>query len=85
MLVLQRVKAQLNYPESSPDFIKPQSIITHVDKYSMGTERSLEDYLKMAGLDMVNKKNVEQPKRWCAHGLPPPGMEKYSSLYTTVG
>jgi len=43
--VLQRVKSQLNYPESEPDLIRPQTILTHVDKYSMGTERKLEDYL----------------------------------------
>ena len=81
MLVLQRVKAQLNYPESEPDFIRPQSILTHVDKYSMGTERSLEDYLTMAGLDMVNKRQLQQPNRWCERGIPPPGMEEFASLY----
>jgi len=43
--VLQRVKSQLNYPESEADFIRPQTILTHIDKYSMGTERKLEDYL----------------------------------------
>lgn len=84
MLVLQRVKAQLNYPESQPDFIRPKTILSHVDKYSMGTERKLEDYLFMAGLDMVNKKEVTKPNNWCSKGMPPPGMEQYNDLYSPV-
>lgn len=84
MLVLQRVKAQLNYPESQPDFIRPKTILSHVDEYSMGTERKLEDYLFMAGLDMVNKKEVTKPNNWCNKGMPPPGMEQYNDLYSSV-
>lgn len=79
MLVLNRVKYQLGYPEAAKDMIKPKSLFTAVEQYSMGTSRSLEDYLKIVGLNM-NTKEVSYTQ-WCETGVPPPGFEKYNHLY----
>jgi len=79
MLVLQRIKYQLGYPEASRDTIRPKSVLTAVEQYSMGKERPLEDFLKIVGLDMT-KKEVTYTG-WCEEGKPPPGFEKYEHLY----
>lgn len=79
MLVLDRVKHQLGYAESSKDFLKHKSILTAVEQYGMGNERRLEDYLNMIGVDMTSKFvwNTE----WCEHGFPPPIHKEYYNLY----
>lgn len=79
MLVLDRIKYQLGYPEAAADMIKPKSVLTAVDQYTMGTERKVEDYLKIVGLDM-NTKEVTYTA-WCETGKPPKGFEKYNHLY----
>jgi len=79
MLVLDRVKFQMQYPESARDEIKPKSVLTAVDQYSMGTQRSLDDYLELAGLNMNTKEATRLD--WCFNGQPPKGFEKYANLY----
>jgi len=79
MLVLNRVKYQLGYPESSKDMIKPKTLFTAIDQYSMGSTRSLDNYLKIVGLDMNTKEVIYTA--WCETGVPPPGFEKYDNLY----
>ena len=79
MLVLNRVKYQLGYPESSKDMIKPKTLFTAIDQYSMGSTRSLDDYLKTVGLNMDTKEVTYTA--WCETGVPPPGFEKYDNLY----
>jgi len=81
MLVRERVKNQLGYPEAAKDMIKPKSLFTAVEQYSMGTSRSLDDYLQIVGLNM-NTKEVTYTA-WCETGMPPPGFEKYEHLYQT--
>ena len=80
LLVLNRVKQQLGYPESSKDMVKPLSLFTAVEKYTMGQSRSLNDYLKIVGLN-VDMKRVTYTA-WCETGQPPPGFEKYNHLYS---
>jgi len=81
MLVLNRIKYQLGYPEASKDMIWPQSILTAVDQYTMGTERPLADYLaNIAGLNMMEKK-VIRGAHWCDSGQPPKGFEQFANLY----
>ncbi len=46
----------------------------------MGINRSLEEYLKIVGLDMVTKE--VSYTAWCETGVPPPGFEKYANLYS---
>lgn len=80
-LVLNRVKYQLGYPEAAKDMIKPKSLLTAVEQYSMGSSRSLDDYLQINGLNM-NTKEVSF-SGWCETGLPPPGFEYLDQLYKT--
>ena len=79
MLVLDRVKYQLGYPEAARDMLKQKSILTAVEHYSMGTVRPLEEYLKLVGLNMTTKQITYTG--WCEEGYPPPGFEKYNHLY----
>lgn len=79
-LVLDRIKYQLGYPEAAKDFLKYKSVLTAVEKYSMGTARPLHEYLRIVGLNMTTKE-VDGNMRWCERGAPPPGFEKYNHLY----
>jgi hypothetical protein len=77
--VLNRVKYQLGYPEAAKDMIKPKSILTAVEQYSMGTERPLEEYLRNVGMNMTTK--LITMTNWCESGTPPPGFEEYNHIY----
>lgn len=77
-MVLHRIKYQLQYPESSKDMV-PKTILTAVEHYSMGTKRSLDDYLRIIGMNMTTKEVRDTD--WCEAGKPPPGMEKFAHLY----
>ena len=79
LLVLNRIKQQLGYPESAKDMVKPKTLFTAVKQYSMGHTRSLDQYLKLVGLN-ISLKEVTYTA-WCETGQPPPGFEKYSHLY----
>jgi hypothetical protein len=79
MLVLQRIKYQLGYPESARDMIFHKSALTAVEQYTMGTERPINGYLEMVGLNMTTK--VVTPTPWCTKGTPPPGFEQHAHLY----
>lgn len=79
MLVLERVKYQLGYPEAARDMLRVKSVLTAVEQYSMGTARPLDDYLRMVGMNMTTKEI--HFTAWCEHGHPPPGFEKYDDFY----
>ena len=78
-MVLDRIKYQLGYPEAARDMLRSKSILTAVDHYTMGTARSLEDYLKLVGLNMTTKEVTYTG--WCEEGRPPPGFEQHNHLY----
>lgn len=78
-LVLSRIKYQLGYPEAAKDFIQQKSILTAVEQYTMGSERPLEEYMKIVGLNMTEK--VITHTGWCEKGEVPPGFEQYKDLY----
>jgi hypothetical protein len=79
MLILDRIKNQLGYPEAGRDMLKFKSVLTAVEQYSMGNERPLEEYLRIVGLDMTRKEVFYTA--WCETGKPPPGFEQYNHLY----
>jgi len=66
-LIVNRVKYQLGYPEAAKDMIASKSLLTAVEQYTMGSERSLSDYLKMTGMNMITKEITEA--RWCMDGV----------------
>jgi hypothetical protein len=79
MLVLDRIKYQLGYPESARDMLKVRSVLTAVEQYGMGSVRPLEDYMRIIGMDPTTKQLTYT--EWCEKGYPPPGFEKYYHLY----
>jgi hypothetical protein len=81
MMVLDRVKYQLGYPEAAKDMLMPKNLLTAVEQYSMGTERPLEQFLEIVGLNMTTKEVTIT--NWCETGAAPPGFEHLSHLYET--
>jgi hypothetical protein len=79
MMILDRIKYQLGYPEAAMDMLRHKSILTAVEQYSMGKARPLHDYLSIVGLNMTTKQ--VSYTGWCETGQPPPGFEKYQHLY----
>ena len=81
-LVVDRVKYQLGYPERARDMIKTKTVLTAVNKYSMGKVRTVEDYMKLIGLDVYAKEGVPtNPFRWCETGLTPDYAKHLAHLY----
>ena len=66
MMILDRLKYQLGYPEAAKDMIASKSLLTAVEQYSMGSERPLSEYLKMVGLNMTTKELTMT--HWCKDG-----------------
>lgn len=67
VMILDRVKYQLGYPEAAKDMIASKSLLTAVEQYSMGSERPLSNYLKMVGLNMATKEITLT--NWCKDGI----------------
>ena len=59
-MILQRIKFLLNYPESARDMVKPNNLLISIEKYGLGTLRSLRNYMEFAGLDALSKKPSSQ-------------------------
>jgi len=69
MMILNRVKYQIGYPEASIDMLKPITLLSKVDEHTLGTKRTLNDYLTMARYDFDYK--LASIPKWCADGVPP--------------
>lgn len=78
-LILLRVKHQLGYPEASRDLVKQSSLIGHLSTYGIGHNRTLDDYMKYAGID-VHRKEIFQT-HYCEEHLMPPGKGHLAKLY----
>jgi hypothetical protein len=81
LVIIQRLKHTLGYPEAAADLIKPATLLTSIDRYTMGTERPLSQYMDMVGIDVVNKQILPMERDWCTRGKPPPGFEQFDDLY----
>jgi hypothetical protein len=79
LLVLDRIKYQLGYPEAARDLLKNKAVLSVVDQYTMGTMRPLSVYFDLVGLNIVSKEVTFT--RWCEFGKVPPGFEAWSHLY----
>jgi len=75
MMILDRIKYQLGYPESDRDMLARKTILTAVEQYTMGKARPLEEYERIVGLNMTTKEITYTG--WCEEGFPPPGFEQY--------
>ena len=74
-LVIKRVKCMLDYPESRADMISPPSLLYRLVDWSMGRQRSFNDYMEMVGLNPQTK--VVTPNKWCHTGDYPPQFMPY--------
>eukprot|EP00546_Thalassionema_frauenfeldii_P007526 CAMPEP_0178916450 /NCGR_PEP_ID=MMETSP0786-20121207/12649_1 /TAXON_ID=186022 /ORGANISM="Thalassionema frauenfeldii, Strain CCMP 1798" /LENGTH=495 /DNA_ID=CAMNT_0020589793 /DNA_START=125 /DNA_END=1612 /DNA_ORIENTATION=- len=78
-LILLRVKHQLGYPEASRDLVKHSSLIDHLSTYGIGYNRTLDDYMKYAGIDVIRKEIYQT--HYCEEHLMPPGKDHLAKLY----
>jgi len=60
-----------------------KSLLTGLEHYSMGDARSIEDYLRLIGMNTTTKEITRN--EWCERGIPPPGFEKFNHLYEFQG
>jgi [Skp1-protein]-hydroxyproline N-acetylglucosaminyltransferase len=74
-IVLKRVKAMLQYPESTSELLNPNSVLYRLEDWSMGTKRSLSDYMDMVGINVKDK--IVQRNNWCHSGEWPKQAEQY--------
>jgi len=80
IMVLNRIKYQLGYPEAARDFLPTKSLLSHLQPhYGMGTKRKLQDYMRSVGLDPVRKEVTET--NWCETGKVPPEHLPLRRLY----
>ncbi|CAM9888894.1 unnamed protein product [Discosporangium mesarthrocarpum] len=63
LMVINRVKNVLGYPESSSEVVEPRSLLAELDLYSDGPVRPLEEYMAIVGLDTMSKRSRQID--WC--------------------
>ncbi len=68
--VIRRMKYLAGYPGHTAKKIKKDDlgfVLTEVDKYGMGTERTLEEFIKFSQIEIDDKGNLVCTKRldWC--------------------
>ena len=66
--VLRRVKYMIGYTTDSEEMLQKDGdtvSLTNFEHYSMGHVRSLEDYLKLTGIDVIEQKCPSMG--WCQH------------------
>lgn len=78
-LVLLRIKHQLQYPEAARDLLMDVSVLTDLNHYTMGHERTVQDYMKYAGIDVMRKEIFRT--NYCEEHIMPPGKEHLAKLY----
>lgn len=77
-LIVQRVQTLVRFPEAdSPEKIEVQSLLTRLNKYGLGTVRSAEQFLELAGMDLYKKK--QRTPQWCINGEDPPDEKHHKS------
>ncbi len=74
-IVLKRVKTMLEYPESSPELVNPNSVLYRLEDWSMGTKRSFRQYMEMVGINVFSK--VVTRNMWCHQGEWPPQAAQF--------
>jgi hypothetical protein len=66
--VLRRVKYLIGYTTDSEEILAKDGdsvSLTNFEHYSLGNERSLEDYLQLTGIDVIAEQCHSMD--WCAH------------------
>ena len=77
--VLLRIKHQLLYPEAARDLLVDVSVLADLNHYTMGRVRTIQDYMKYAGIDVTRKEIFKTD--YCEKHLMPPGKEYLAKLY----
>ncbi|KAG7351805.1 glycosyltransferase GlcNAc [Nitzschia inconspicua] len=68
--VIRRIKHMVGYTDDTPELIEKDGdgiVLTDYEHYSLGNERSLQDYLKLTKIDVVNQKC--QRMGWCEKAI----------------
>jgi [Skp1-protein]-hydroxyproline N-acetylglucosaminyltransferase len=67
--IIRRIKHMVGYLDDTEALITAegdQVVLTDIQHYSMGTERTREAYLELTNIDVVNLQC--KPMKWCNHG-----------------
>jgi [Skp1-protein]-hydroxyproline N-acetylglucosaminyltransferase len=67
--VIDRVRNLVKYPEATEEEVAKQDksfVLTELDQYGLGTERTLEEYMKWTGINVQNKQCPSI--KWCNQG-----------------
>ena len=72
-VMIKRIKHMVGYPDSKRSSIAQEGneeILTDIEHYSLGTERSWQDYMEFAGLHIDEEHDAIDcsPIHWCNHG-----------------
>lgn len=83
--VLGRLQHAMHFPGyEDPDRVKPQSLLVRMDKYKLGSKRSVEDFFKFVGMNLTSwhtpKKSQISPL-WCKDGSLPPFFKGFSESF----
>jgi len=69
-LIVQRVQNLVRFPEAdAPQKIRPQTLLTRLDAFGLGTVRTADQFTKIAGMDLVAK--TQSVPDWCYDGRDP--------------
>ena len=72
-IMINRIKNMVGYPDATREIIARDGneiILTDIEHYGLGTERSWEDYMEFANLHINEQHNVIDCSAisWCNHG-----------------
>lgn len=69
-IIVQRVQFLVKFPEAaSDDKIVPQNLLTRIDRFGVGTVRTVDQFVKLSEMDL--KEKTQNTPRWCQEGLEP--------------
>jgi len=69
LLILARIKHQLGYPDASFSKVKDKTLLQHLKRFSMGNKRKLQDFMRIAGIDLEAMDIDEKKSNWCRRGV----------------
>lgn len=58
LMMTNRIKFLLQFPEAARDMIKPKSVLVEIEKYGLGSFKTINSYMQYAQLDVLTKSSL---------------------------